>query len=436
MTAAATEQAPLSTIAPGWEAMLQHPDIVSIERGLASVALRMGEEGPITLNHSVIGSYPKLDGIKGIELYDGRSLGATRPGDEIHLPAGLKDDYPAIARHYREIGLEVTDNIVWNGSLADLANRDPVTRRVLSVFLFGEQANAVAPNERRYQAVKRLNNKNRFIEDMQEAGLPTPETLTLAKGAMPPTEQPNDGFNGPWFVKGAVAASGEEVIKCNTWEEVLKAANSMKDEYQVQNGVDADDFLNVQYYIKDGKVYHVATTGQILDGPVHAGNRHPSKYNPRQVTDKAAVLAAAMGAEGLVAFDVAAVNPPKDGSKHHPYQLIECNPRPNGSSYPTTVAEKLGVRDAEWAAMNIVVDKRMSLAETMRRLKEAGVVFDPKTKTGATVVNWGTSKDGKLGILFVGPQELQTRQVELTKYLLSSLDARLENFPGESWIDH
>lgn len=78
----------------------------------------------------------------------------------------------------------------------------------------------------------------------------------------------------------------------------------------------------------------------------------------------------------------------------------------------------------------------MPLAETIRRLKKAGVVFDPEAKTGAVVVNWGTSKDGKLGILFVGPQEQQVHQIELTKYLLGSLDARLENFPGESWIDH
>ncbi len=210
----------------------------------------------------------------------------------------------------------------------------------------------------------------------------------------------------------------------------------MEDEYQVQHGVDADDFLNVQYYIKNGKVYHVATTGQILEGSVHAGNRHPSKYNPRAVSDRAAVLAATMGAEGLIAFDVAALRPPKNGSAYQPYLLIECNPRPNGSSYPTTVAEKLGVREAEWSAMNIAVDKELPLAETIRRLKAAKLEFNTRTKTGAVVVNWGTSKDGKLGILFVGPQRLQAHQVELAKHLFGSVDASLENFPGESWIDH
>lgn len=436
MTAAVANRPPLASIAPGWERMVGHPDMPEVAQGLASVALRMGEEGPVTVSHTIIGSYEKLSGIKGIELYDGRSLGATRPGDEIHLPADLQEDYPAIVGHYEAIGLEVTDNVNWGGTLADLANRDPVARRTLSVFLFGEQANELAPNERRYQAVRRLNNKNEFIQDMQEAGLPTPDTLIFAKDAMPPAEQPEDGFNGPWFVKGAVAASGQEVIKCDTWDEVLQASREMEDEYQVQNGVDAYDFLNVQYYIKDGVAYHVATTGQILEGSVHAGNRHPSEFDPRGVSDQAAVLAAAMGAEGLIAFDVAAIRPPEDGSSYNPYELIECNPRPNGSSYPTSVAEKLGVREGEWSAMNIPVDTNLPLAETVRRLQEAGLEFDPVSKTGVVVVNWGTTKDAKLGILFVGNQELQGYQVKLTKYLLSSVNASLEKFKGESWIDH
>ncbi len=436
MTATVAERPPLAAVAPGWEQMFGRPDMPEVAQGLACVALRMGEEGPVTVSHTVIGSYEKLSNIKGIDMYDGRSLGATRPGDEIHLPADLQEDYPAVVDHYKSIGLEVTDNVNWGGTLADLANRDTTARRVVSVFLFGEQANAVAPNERRYQAVKRLNNKNEFIQDMWEAGLPTPETLIVAKDAMPPAEQPDDGFNGPWFVKGAVAASGQEVVKCDTWAEVIEASGQMEDEYQVQNGVDAFDFLNVQYFIKDGKAYHVATTGQLLEGSVHAGNRHPSEFDPRGVSDRAALLAAAMGAEGLVAFDVAAIRPPEDGSAYNPFELIECNPRPNGSSYPTSVAEKLGVREGEWAAMNIPVAKNMPLAETVRRLQQAGIEFDPESKTGAAVINWGTTKDGKLGILFVGTEELQSYQVKLTKYLLSSVEASLEKYRGESWIDH
>ncbi len=432
MTMAPTaERTRLDVAAPGWRDVLHQPQSSEVTTGLASVALRHGEEEPIAIYHSVGDSYEGLGKLEGIDWYDGRTLVATNLGDELRLPAELQADYPAAAAHYESIGLEVTKNIVWGGSLADLVNRDPTARRVVSVFLFGEEANAVAPNETRYQAVKRLNNKNEFIRDMQEAGLPTPETITLEKGVTPPQEQPEGDFNGPWFVKGAVAASGQEVIKCDSWSEVLQAASEMTDAYQVQNGVDADDFLNVQYYIKDGKAYHVATTGQILEGSVHAGNRHPSEHDPRGVSDKAAQIAATMGAEGLIAFDVAAIKPPKDGSEYDPYSLIECNPRPNGSSYPTATAEKLGVGDREWAAMNIKVAKDLPLSEAIQRLQDAGLVFDNGTKTGAVVVNWGTAKDGKLGILFVGTSEQQQQQVDLTKSLLGPTDKEINGTTSE-----
>lgn len=432
------------TATAGWEALPTYPQIDTIERGLAKVALRHGEPGDasVIFNHTVIGSYEKLSGVKGIELYDGRALAATEPGDEIHLPAELKKEFPDILDHYRDIGLEVTKNAAFDRTLADVVNEDPAARRTVSVFLFGEEANQVSPNERRYQAVRRLNDKNEFIGDMQDAGLPVPETHTFAHGELPPEVQPDDGFSGPWFVKGAVAASGMEVVKCDTWQEVLDASHQMEAHYQVQHGVEADDFLNIQYYINDGAVYHVATTGQILEGAVHAGNRHPANHGGvRGVTDQAARIAADMGAEGLIAFDAAAVKAPSDGSAYHPYQLIECNPRPNGASYPTAAAEKLGVRDKEWAAVNVPVYKDMPLSETVRLLNAAGLSYDPAAKTGAAIVNWGTTKDGKLGILFVGPPDLQSRQHQLAKLLIGTdawigaEPAVLEKFKGESWID-
>jgi hypothetical protein len=103
---------------------------------------------------------------------------------------------------------------------------------------------------------------------------------------------------------------------------------------QIQEEVQASAFLNLQYQVKDGQIEPLLVSEQVLDGCVHKGNRYPSSHEP---WDKVAPFAEWMGdrgMKGIFAVDVAVI-PEATGTR---YVAIECNPRFNGSSYPTVVA--------------------------------------------------------------------------------------------------
>ena len=97
------------------------------------------------------------------------------------------------------------------------------------------------------------------------------------------------------------------------------------------------------------------------------------------------------GIKGVFAFDVAVVETPNG----YRYPAIECNPRFNGASYPTLIANKLGIDN--WTATTFHTRYR-DLADI--QLDE--LEFNPKTGEGAVIVNWGTVLQGKLVILMAG----------------------------------
>lgn len=381
------------------------PAVVGGIGGAAMRGLRHGTEGPAAFWHDVGGSYDDLGSVTGIERYIGRPLVTTLSTDVIHLPPNLQDDYAHIMEHYRSTGLECAAKVSWGGALQPAQ----YPGHVPSVFLFNEQAHRLAPDQQRFEAVKRWNNKNWFADYVQQEGFPMPPTDMYARGDIP-----TQTFDGPYFVKGAEAATGTQVFDCNTWDEVLAQAAKMKGDYQVQQGVDAT-FLNVQYNAADdGSVEFVATTEQEMDGVSHNGNRHPSEHNPRHVTDELAARAAQMGVRGIFAFDVAALKRPISTSEA--YQLIECNPRPNGSSYFTATAERLGVN--EWLGVNVPTQK--SLRDSLDALTAARLLYDARRGSGVVIVNWGTAEDGKLGVMFIGPEGVQKKYYDATRRVLSS----------------
>ena len=90
-------------------------------------------------------------------------------------------------------------------------------------------------------------------------------------------------------------------------------------------------------------------------------------------------------------FDVAVVDAPEGPI----YLAIECNPRYNGSSYPTEIAERLQV--PSWCSETLHTDYQRLADLTLTDLE-----FDPKTKTGVVFVNWGTIQAGKVTVLLAG----------------------------------
>jgi hypothetical protein len=98
--------------------------------------------------------------------------------------------------------------------------------------------------------------------------------------------------------------------------------------------------------------------------------------------------------KGVFAFDVAVV----ETSNGVSFPAIECNPRYNGASYPTIIAQKLDI--PEWTAKTFSTRHR-NLAD----IDIKDIEFNMTTGEGAIIVNWGTVLVGKLMILMAGCKE-------------------------------
>jgi hypothetical protein len=113
------------------------------------------------------------------------------------------------------------------------------------------------------------------------------------------------------------------------------------------------------------------------------------------------------GMQGIFAFDVAVVQTP-EGVR---FPAIECNPRFNGASYPTIIAQKLDI--PEWTARTFKTRHRK-----LSDIDLSGIEFNNRTGEGLVVVNWGTLLEGKLVLLLAGAKGYQ-------EVLLNELKHRL-----------
>lgn len=342
--------------------------------------------------------------IRGNYLYSGRALGLTEPDDVIQLHPQLQSEWEAIVAHYARIGLRHTHNVVWNVSLETFKN---YPTHELSVFFFGETMHQAKPNEAWFEVVKYINSKNNFDTLAEQLGLTVPKTFCFSdKSAVSDLEK----FPFPCYLKPAVSVSGAGISRCEDSKALKQALTQFEENLplQVQEEVKTSIFLNLQYKVTDKGLQRLAATEQVLEGFAHQGNRFPASYEPWESVEPMAEWMYNKGIQGIFAFDVAVVD---DGNtvKSVP---IECNPRFNGASYPTEIAFKLGL--THWDSENFDTNHR-HLAE----INLEDIEFDPKTKTGVIVVNWGTLSVGKLAVLIAGLPSIQTElKTELKKRLL------------------
>lgn len=326
--------------------------------------------------------------------YGGRVLCATEPGDVIQLDPALQPSWDWISDHYAAVGLPATRNVVWNTRF-EVAGHYPGYR--LDTFYFGHRAHAVRPNQRWYHIVAAMNSKNRLIKLARECGVRVPETWLFGRKA---DLYDTGRFPYPVYLKVAVSVSGLGVMYCPD-QATLEAKLALLGNdvaFQIQRevaGVRA--FLNAQYHVDP--VTRRLTRGlasvQVLKGASHDGNRHPTEYEPWGVCDPVARVMAKRGMIGWFAFDVAVT---EDGE----YYLIECNPRWNGATFPSTVAQRLGIR--QWIAKNFAVR-----ATSLDNVELNGLGYRSSHRTGAIVFNWGIIGDHKLGIMIVGTPNEQAR---------------------------
>lgn len=343
------------------------------------------------------------ESVRGNHLYSGRALGMSEPDDLIQLHPEFRSEWPAILAHYQRIGLGHSRNVIWDvayGQLAKHPEHEP------SVFFFDDTIGAMRPDGNWRGVVAYVNDKNNFMSLAEQLGMAVPRTLRFANPG-----QVSD-FNRlpyPCYVKAAVSISGAGIYRCLTEWEVRSALARYPagTPIQIQEEVDTELFLNVQYEVRDGILHQLMITEQVLEGFVHQGNRYPSKHAPWDSVGIMAQWMASYGMKGVFAFDVAVVEE-GDGFRYLP---IECNPRFNGASYPAAIALKLEL-DA-WTAVQLPTRHRHLVDLDLRSIE-----YDPASRSGVIIVNWGTVRAGRIGFLLAGSAE---RQKALKMELLNRL---------------
>jgi hypothetical protein len=361
---------------------------------MSSAAIDHGylQTGKYIINHDIMNC--TAVGVTGNHLYSGRALGMSEPWDIIQLHPDLKPLWKEITDHYRRIGLSHSEDVIWGINLRELGSHIGYQP---SVFYFG-------PDECRYwgdrqwlDTVEYINSKNNFMAVASELGVDVPQTLCFENVAAIDADILRKIIY-PCYLKAAVSVSGVGIYRCEDEASMINAIGKFDEDIplQIQEEVMTDTFLNVQYRVVDKGVYRLACSEQILDGFVHQGNRVPAKYEPWEAVDALAGWLKDHGMKGIFAFDVAVV----ESDEGVRFQAIECNPRFNGASYPTMIAQKMDI--PEWSAI--------TLATRHRKLSDidlSDIEFDKKTGEGVVIVNWGTVLTGKLVVLLAGSREYQ-----------------------------
>lgn len=335
--------------------------------------------------------------------YASRGLCISKPSDVVFLPKFLEDRFSWIYEHYCKCGLNPTQNIIWNEDLAvtgkfvkNYPNFEPL------FYMFADKAHEFFPNQKRLEATKLANSKNGFMQLCNSLGVVIPETKCFTKKSE--LAELNE-LNYPVYLKSDVSVAGYGVVRCCDEQELEKALINVSEKvrFQIQEEVsDVVSSVNVQYLAQNGVSHRLAITEQILeDGKYHVGNRFPAEIAPWGATDGIAYVLARLGVEGIYAFDVVV---DKKGKAF----VIECNPRFNGASTPTLVAESINAH--EWRAVTL------KYHNDLNRVDFGNALFNPKTNKGAVVITWGI--ENKLGILIVGNYREQIQiESELKAFL-------------------
>ncbi len=355
------------------------------------------------INHDIM--HCTAEGVVGNHLYSGRALGVSEPWDMIQLHPDLQTLWPDIVAHYQRIGLSHTQDVIWNTDVKHLGMHIGYQP---SVFYFG-------PHECKYwgdaewlETVEFINSKNNFMALAEELGVDIPKTLCFdsveAIGSSVIQEMVY-----PCYLKAAISVSGVGIYRCEDEFEFREAITKFDDDIpvQVQEEVKTEIFLNMQYLVAGNDLIRLAASEQILDGFVHQGNRVPACHEPWDTIEPMAHWLKGHGMKGIFAFDVAVVQ--TDHGLRFP--AIECNPRYNGASYPTLIAQKLAI--PEWSALTFSTKYR-----NLSEIDFSDIEYDQKTGEGAILVNWGTVLEGKLVILLAGsPSYQQALAVEIATRL-------------------
>ena len=284
--------------------------------------------------------------------------------------------------------------MIWDLSLEQLAAHEGYKP---SVFYFGPNECKAWNDPQWLEAVEFINSKNNFMALAQQLDIDVPQTQCFAS-VDEISEMDIISFNMPCYLKAAISVSGVGIYRCANREELRDAMKEFASDVpvQLQEEIKTEVFLNLQYRVIDDRLVRLAASEQILKGCAHQGNRFPSSHEPWDAIEPMALWLKERGIKGIFAFDLAVVKTPA-GLR---FPAIECNPRFNGASYPTVIAQKLDI--PEWRAMTFTTRCRKLADLDIRDLE-----FSMKTGEGVVIVNWGTLLKGKLVLLLAGSPEYQ-----------------------------
>lgn len=344
------------------------------------------------INHDIM--HCTADSVVGNHLYSGRALGISEPWDLIQLNPQLEPLWDAISAHYRRVGLNHSSSVIWDldrGHLGRHIGYKP------SVFFFGMDEYRVWGDHKWLEAVRYVNSKNNFMSIAEELGVDVPLTRCFNSVREISIEE-IDALVYPCYLKAAVSVAGVGIYRCEDRKAFLQAVASFDDDVpvQIQEEVITDTFLNMQYQVVGNRLVRLAASEQILEGFAHQGNRVPACHAPWKSVDPLAYWLLERGIRGIFAFDIAVIET-RSGPR---FSAIECNPRFNGASYPTLIANKLGI--SGWSAVTMrTVHRHLSTIDL------SGIEYDPQKGEGVILVNWGTVLVGKLVVLLAGSREVQ-----------------------------
>ncbi|MEM6256233.1 MAG: ATP-grasp domain-containing protein [Cyanobacteria bacterium P01_D01_bin.156] len=331
----------------------------------------------------------------GNHLFSGRALALTRPKDKIQINPELVSEWTYIVDHYAQIGLSHCHNVIWSCSLNEINHHSEYEP---SFYFFGDAVNShqqhrqffTQLNSRWCEVVEFINSKNNFIQLAEDLGVPVPKTRRFANLA---AAKAASDIPFPCYVKPAVSDHGAGIARCVD-QSALDNAFAQLDpnaSLQIQAEVQASAFLNLQYRVTAEGVQPLLVSEQVLEGCVHRGNRYPSEHTPWEEIKPLANWLAEHGMQGIFAVDVAVV-PTSNGVE---YLAIECNPRFNGSSYPTLVAQRLEIPC--WSSATYKTHLR-----SLRDIDLTDIAFNPYKGRGVILINWGKIKVGEISVLLAG----------------------------------
>ena len=340
--------------------------------------------------------------------YSDRALALSNAHDVVMLHP---EDYPHakwLIEHQQRVGLDPATLVFPKMDYRLVTNFQDYK---LSTFIFDEETNKARPDKERLAITKSMDSKNDFIQLCEALGIPVAKTWRYdSKDQLVSMKH----LEFPCYLKISTSITGKGVFRCENKLELQEYLDKVDStiKFQIQEDMVAKHraitFLNLQYYEEQARALPLLLTDQVLDGNVHVGNRHSNDISAKyakawDVTSPLARYAAKFGMKGIFAYDVA-VCQRENGDLY--YLPVECNPRPNGSSYATAIADKLVGKCSPWTAKAVKTRHR-----SLKHINLGDLEFDRKRGSGVVVHIGSTISQGKLGVTFLGPPPIQ-RELE------------------------